>query len=383
SKIVYPIFYPVRLDVIAAGGETWASDETKQVYSGPFTIKEWVKNNSITLDKNPNYYDAANVSITSVVMNDIPEFSTQAQLFESAQLDVTGSLQEYVEKWKADADAGKFVGVSGDVPTTGFLAFNIETGGLSGLMGNAKVRKAISLAFDRDELVSAIYGRYSPALGFVPKTLSSGKEDFRTVVEEPLKADAAQYVNKPEELQKLLHEGLKELGKDTDNLKDIKLTFIAQGTGATDKQRQEWYQQQLEKNLGITLETKVFGDNKLYQQDRVGWKFDIVSVGWMGDYNDPLTFLDMWVTGGGNNYSGYKNAAYDDLLKTLDATTDDAQRLEIYKQLENILVAQDAAIAPTYYGDTQRFIQNYVKDFGFPVFGPVYEWRWAYIAKRS
>lgn len=382
SKISYPVFYPVRLDVIEAGGETWATDETKQVYSGPFTIKEWVKNNSITLEKNPAYWDAANVSITSVVMNDIPEFSTQAQLFESAQLDVTGSLQEYVQKWKEDAAAGKFVGVSGDTPLTGFIALNQETGGLSGILNNVKVRKAISLAFDRDELTKDIYGRYSPAYGFIPKTLLSGKVDYRTTVEEPLKAEAANYVNKPEELQKLLHEGLKEIGKDTANLKDIKLTFITTGTGATDKQRQEWWQQQLETNLGISVQMEVFGDTKLYNEAKNAWKFDIMASGWIGDYNDPLTFLDMWVTGGGNNYSGYKSAEYDTLLKSLDNVTDETERLEIYKKLEKKLVAEDYAITPTYYGDTQRFIQNYVKDFGFPIFGPVYDWRWAYIAKR-
>ncbi|MNN07254.1 Oligopeptide-binding protein OppA precursor [compost metagenome] len=217
----------------------------------------------------------------------------------------------------------------------------------------------------------------------MPKTLQSGSVDYRSTVAEPLKPLAEQYEGKPEELQKLLHEGLKEIGKDTSNLKDVKLTYITSGTGATDKQRQEWWKQQLETNLGITVDMKVYGDAMLYNQAREAWNFDILSDGWIGDYNDPLTFLDLWTTGNGNNYSGYSNPEYDKQLKELNNVTDEAQRLEIYKKLEQKLVAEDFAVTPTFYGDTQRFVQNYVKDFYFPTFGPVYEWRWAYIAKRS
>lgn len=382
AKIAYPVFNPIRLDVIKAGGENWATDITKQVYCGPYKIKEWVRDNSITLVKNPDYWDAKNVSIETVNMNDIPEFATQAQLFETQQLDVTGSTQEYIAKWTQAAKEGKWQGFAGDTPSTAYLAFNQKTGGLSGLMGNAKIRKAISVAFDREELVSVIYGRYSPAYGYVSKSLSIGKDEYRKVVEEPLKADAAKYKNNTVEIQKLLHEGLKELGKDTANLKDIKLIFITTGTDALSKQRQEWWKQQLEKNLGITIEMKVYGDTKIYNQDRKAFKFDLCFLAWNGDYNDPMTFLDMWESTNENNYAGYNSPEYDGLLKSLSNINDTAKRLDVYKKLENMLIQQDAAIAPVYYSDTRRFVQNYVKDFGFPMFGPTYEWRWAYISGK-
>lgn len=382
AKIVYPVFKPIRLDAIKAGGENWATDITKQVYSGPYKIKEWVRNNSITLVKNPDYWDAKNVFIETVNMNDIPEFATQAQLFETQQLDVTGSSQEYIAKWTQAAQEGKWQSFAGDTPSTSYLAFNQKNGGFSGLMGNAKIRKAISVAYDREELVSAIYGRYSPAYGYVSKSLSIGKDDYRKVVDEPLKADAAKFRNNPAEIQKLFREGLKELGKDTANLKDIKLTYITSGTDALSKQRQEWWKQQLEKNLGITIDMKVYGDTKLYTQDRKDFKFDLFFGAWNGDYNDPMTFLDMWESVNGNNYAGYNNPEYDTLLKSLSTITDTAKRLEVYKKLEAMLVQQDAAIAPVYYGDTRRFVQNYVKDFCFPMFGPTYEWRWAYISGK-
>jgi oligopeptide transport system substrate-binding protein len=383
AKIAYPVFDPVRLDIIKAGGENYSTDITKQVYCGPYTIKEWVRNNSISMVKNPNYWDAKNIAIETVTMNDIPEFSTQAQLFENQQLDVTGSTQDYIEKWTKAAKEGKWQAFTGDTPNTGYLALNQKTGGLSGIMNNTKVRKAVSLAFDREELIKVIYARYTPAYGIVPKSLTIGKDEYRKVVEEPLKADATKYKNNSTEIQKLLHEGLKELGKDTSNLKDIKLTFITTGTDALSKQKQEWWKQQLEKNLGVTIDMKVYGDTKIYTQDRKGWKFDIYLAGWNGDYNDPMTFLDMWESTNPNNFAGYNNPDYDKLLKSLDTITDNAKRLDVYKKLEAKLIQEDAAIAPVYYGDTKRFIQNYVKDFGFPMFGPTYEWRWTYISGKN
>jgi oligopeptide transport system substrate-binding protein len=383
AKIAYPVFQPIRLDVIKAGGENWATDPTKQVYCGPYTIKEWVRNNSITMVKNPNYWNAQNIAIETVTMNDIPEFSTQAQLFENQQLDVTGSTQEYVEKWTKAAKEGKWQAFTGDTPDTAYLSLNQKNGGLSGIMSNAKIRKAVSLSFDREELIKVIYARYTPAYGMIPKSLTVGKDEYRKVVEEPLKTDVSKYKNNPTEIQKLVHEGLKELGKDTTNLKDIKLTYITTGSDALSKQKQEWWKQQLEKNLGVTIEMKVYGDTKIYSQDRKAWKFDICLLAWNGDYNDPMTFLDMWESTNPNNFASYNSPEYDKLLKSLGTITDTAKRLEVYKKLEAKLIQEDAAIAPVYYGDTKRFIQNCVKDFGFPMFGPSYEWRWTYISGRQ
>jgi oligopeptide transport system substrate-binding protein len=382
KKLTFKAFLPIRLDVIKAGGENWKTDPTKQVYCGPYVIKEWVRDNSISFEKNPTYWDAANVNITKVDMNDIQEFSTQAQLFESQQLDVTGAREEFIKKWQDDAKAGKFQYVEGDVPTTWYLGFN-QQGGPSGIMSNKKVRLAMALSFDRDDYINTLVNRYTPAYGWVPKSLQSGDKEFRAVSTEPLKELATEYTNKPEKLKALFIEGLKELGKDTSDLSKIKLKYITYGTSVAAKQANEWWQQQFKKNLGVDLTVEVLGNYTIYSQARTDMKWDACMGGWGADFNDPINFLDMFASENDNNSVKFKNAEYSKIVKDLDTNLDDASRLKQYQKLEEILVKDEIAFAPIYYSDARRFLQNYVKDFMYPTFGADYEWRWAYTSGRK
>jgi oligopeptide transport system substrate-binding protein len=381
KKLGFKAFLPIRLDIIKAGGENWKTDNTKQVYCGPYVIKEWVKNNSITFEKNPTYWDAENIFLKTVEMNDIQEFSTQAQLFETQQLDVTGSKQEYIDKWKAEAKAGKFVYGEGDIPTTWYLGFNNE-GGPSGLMGNKKIRLAMSLAFDRQDYINTLVNRYTAAYGWIPKSLQCGDDEFRAVSKEPLKEVAAQYENNPEKIQALFKEGLKELGKDTD-LSKIKLKYITSEAGSAGKQSNEWWQQQFKKNLGIDITVDVLATVPLYSQAKKDMKWDITMSGWGADFNDPINFLDMFASKTENNPIKYSNPEYNKIIKALETELDPAARLKHYQKLEEMLVKDDVAFAPVYYKDTRRFLQNYVKDFMYPTFGADYEWRWTYTSGRK
>lgn len=382
DKLTNTVFKPVRLDVIAKGGEKYDTDVKKQVYCGPYEIKDWVRNNSMTFVKNSSYWDAKNVNITQVNMKTIQEFATQAQLFESKQLDVTGSLQEYVKKWQKEASQGKFKFNKGDTPGNDYIDFNLKNNGLSGLMGNVNIRKAISMSFDRNDFVTNITGRSSVAYGIVPKDVKCGNDLYRSKVDEPLKDQVESTKNKSAEIKKIFAQGLKELGKDPSNVKNIKLTFIVAGQSAIAKQEDEWWKQQIEKNTGATVDMKVYGDDKLYQQDKKSWKFDMLLDGWGADYNDPMTFLDIFGSKNGNNPVGYNNADYDKLLDSLKGVEDSSKRIEIYKQLEKKITAEDYVVAPIDYKDTRRFTQNYVKDFESTAFGPIYEWRWAYISGK-
>lgn len=382
SKLSNTVFMPVRLDSIQEVGDSYGKDYSKVVYCGPFKIDSYEKEKSMVLSKNDNYWDKDNVKLNKINMTEINEFSTQAQLFESKQLDISGSTQEYVEKWKEAADEGKWEFRKGDQASTGYFQFNELTKGPSGLMGNAKIRKAISLAIDREELTSKLYGRYTPAYGFVPKAVNIGDDLYRDVAEEPLKEEAEKAKDDSSKLQELFKEGLKELNKDTSNLKNYTIEYITVGQSELSKQQQEWFKQQLENKLGITVKVTVAGDSKLYQSLEDDHKYDICLGGWNADYNDPMTFLDMWASDSDNNTSGYSNKEYDELLATLDNETDNSKRLETYKKLEKILM-DDAAMAPLFYQDTRQFIQNYVKNFQGPAFGPTYEFRWAYIQGKN
>ena len=383
SKVSYTVFHPIRLDIVEKLGDQYASNITDRVYNGPYKIEAWDNGNSMTLVKNDTYWDKDDVHLEKIVMTNIKEFATQAQLFEAQELDITGAQTDYIQKWTERSDAGEFQLTTGDDPAVYYLYFNQTSKSADGILSNAKVRRAIGLAIDRDVYTKELVGRYNSALGLIPTAVNSGDENYRAQVEEPLAKDAKTYVNNKEKLQELLKEGLKELGLQTDDLSKYELTYLAQGDSELAKQRAEWLAQQVNTNLGITIKVETQGDWGIYLNTMDKLEYDFTLTGWGADYNDPMTFLDIWVSNGGNNHTGYASAEYDKLLASVSTETDQDRVTEIYKQLENKLIYEDAVISPVFYSDKYSFYQNYVKDMQFPAFGSVYELKHVYIQGKN
>ncbi|MCO7127073.1 peptide ABC transporter substrate-binding protein [Sporolactobacillus shoreicorticis] len=383
KKFGFVALFPIRLDVIKKGGETYATDYKAQVFSGPFVIKSWVKDNSLVLKKNPKYWDAKNVHLKTVNLKKVDETSTQASLFQSKQTDVIAAQQQYIKKWAGESKQGKIQYIHGNTPLTSYIVFNQKSGGTSGLLKNAKIRLALSLAINREDLVKLVFGRYRPAYGLIPNGIQVGNKDYRDDVAQPLKPLYDKYNGNKSELQELFKEGLKELGVKK-RLSDITFTLITTGTDALSKSEQEYYQQEWEKNLGVKVKLNVL-ESKLFVAQRNANKYDLLLNGWFGDYNDPSTFTDMWTANNGFSkfFGFYSDKKYDAYYKKLDGVTDDAQREKIYAQLEDLLIAKDAGVAPIYYGDSQYFVQNYVKNISFPLFGTPIDFSRAYISGKE
>ncbi len=381
KKLANVCFFPIRLDLINSGTDGWETDFTQHAYNGPFIITEWIKEHSMVLEKNPTYWDAENVKLEKVMMTLVGELSTQALLFNQQQLDVVEANNDYLTSWLAQAEKGEIQYIAKAKPNVSYAIFNQHTGGLSGLMNNAKIRLALSLALDREEFLDLVYGRHEVAFGLIPPGLMVGDTEFRSVVEQPLLAKAAEY-DSPEKLQALFQEGLAEEGKDTD-LSKISLVYLTTGDSVQEKMQQEYYQQKWQEVLGITIELNVAADRSLFVDERNNNKYDLLNNGWNGDYSDPMTFIELWITDSGyaRFFGGYHNEEYDTLFASLKAETDEAKRLEIYAALEKNLVADNAGMAPLYFADAQFFLQNYVKNFSTPMFGAQYEFSRAYIEK--
>lgn len=383
SKISYTVFHPIRLDVIEKLGDRYASEIKDTVYNGPFKIESWDNGNSMVLVKNETYWDAENVYLEKINMTDIQEFATQAQLFEAQELDISGAQQDYIDKWIEKADAGEFQKLIGEDTGVFYLYFNQTSKSADGILKNAKIRKAIGLSIERDVYTKELVGRFESAYGLVPTAIYSGDEKYRDKVEEPLTADAKTYVNNKEKLQELFKEGLKELGLQTDDLSKYELTYLNQGSSELQKQRAEWIAQQINGNLGIKINVETQGDWGVYLSIMDKLEYDFTLTGWSPDYNDPMSFLDIWVSNGGNNHTGYADAKYDELLASVYKEKDQDKITDIYKELENKLINEDAVISPVYYTDKRSFYQNYVKDIQFTSFGSVYEFKHAYIQGKN
>lgn len=386
NKLALGNMNPIRLDVIEKGGKDFDIDYKKMVYCGPYVIQEWEKQHSIVFVKNPNYWDAQNVVIEKVNMQKIDEVSTMVQMFENKQLDLMGGSGDHLDKWKKAAEQGKWIFRQGPTPSTDWFKFNVKTGGLSGIMKNAKVRRAFSLAIDRQEYLDTLPNRFYPAYGLVSNGIYCGKDgktEYRKAYKTPLEEAYSEYKGKPEKVQALLKEGLKELGKPTDNLKDIKITYLTIGATALDRQYQEYWKQTFEKMLGITLILDVKGDQNLFDEAHDNFKYDIAYGGWGADFNDPINFLETFHSNYAGNELKYSNAEVDKLIDALQNEFDPEKRLEMYKKIEKILVFDDPAVAPYQYKDFRTFKHNYLKNFMQPAFGPRYEWRWAYVSGKE
>ncbi|EHL18434.1 hypothetical protein HMPREF9630_00159 [Peptoanaerobacter stomatis] len=331
SLMAFYTLYPVEKAVVEANPD-WAKDPSTYVSNGPFILKEWTHNAKIVLDKNPNFYDAENVKIDGIDLDILEDQSTVYQKYVAGEYNMTVELPlEVTAQMKQENNPELVVGAD-----VGLYYYNLNPAIKP--LNNVKVRKALSLALDRNVITENITkGGQVPATAIVPLGLydENGKE-FSEANKDMVKTDV-------EEAKKLLAEGLAE-----ENMKpeDVNLTILY-NTSENHKKIAEAIQQMWNKELGINLnlentEFKVKIDRETNKE------YDISRSGWIGDYLDPMTFMDLWLTGAPNNYVSYSNPEYDKLIKEAQASTDQKLRMDNMKAAERMIL-EDAAIVPIYF----------------------------------
>ena len=380
KKVSMVCFYPVRMDLIeaaTAAGADWTNDYTLHVWNGPFVISDRVRENSMTLTKNETYWNAENVKLQTINMRVVDEAATMAQLIESKQMDiVTLTDVEYVEKWQPMVDAGQLVRVSKAAPSVTYLVVDQHpagNGGPSGLMLNEKCRLAMSLAFDREEFNDMFYnGLNTVAYGLVPNNIVVGDAEFRAKAGDPLK-EYADLAADPAQLKALFEEGLADAGFNG-TAADVTLTVFAYTPTVLANQQLEWYKQQLESKLGVNVAVDIYPDVSTWKTARDEYKYDFYSMGWNGDFNDPMTFMELFVTGNGyaKFMGGFSDAEYDALMKEASSCQDDAARMDLYIKAEKILLDKGGVI-PLYYNTNHMYYQSYVTGLSMPMFGGEYD----------
>lgn len=384
SKVASTFMYPVRLDVIEAAGELYDTDYTTHVWCGPFVVTGFMKDNSITLEKNDTYWDADNVKLTKVDLINIGEVSTQNTMFKNHELAVIQPTGDYVQPYRDGAESGGYTFVQTPAPGVSYFYFNRGGNSTSGLMESQKVRLALSLAINREEFAQVIFDRNYAAYGFVPYGVQNGDSVYRDDVTEPLKATFDEYGLDNEKLRALFKEGMEELG-DTRDLSEVTITYICTGDTAIKRQQQEYWKNAWETALGITVEVNVLGDSSLFSAEREAGRYDIGQASWNGDYNDPMAFLDMWTTSGTSiRYSGWteeKAQEFETIFNPLKTEADTAKREEIFAQCEKWVVLDEVAAIPYMYSDKIICVNNNVKGMTFPFVGAAYDFSRAYVVE--
>lgn len=373
--IAYRAGYPCRQDVIDQATSTYGTDVSEMVFCGPFKVVEWVKENRVTLEKNEAYWDADNVQLETVIMQYVAEYATQATLFDAQQLDIVEYNDDYGADWEAQAEAGEIEYIEKVGAYTYFLAFAIENGGVSGLMGNANIRQALSLAIDRQELCDTVWGRYEPAYTYVPSAVLCGTTTYNTTGEGLVKDLQEQY-STDESLQELFQQGLTELGMDMD-LGDVVIDFVVEADNVSLQTQAEYIAQTWENRLGIQVNVDITTDAEERQQQM---DYDVGVNGWEGGAS-PYNFLYVVNVPYGLKYltGVYTNEYVNELLDSVTSIVDEQEQAETYHEIENTIL-EEAGVGPLYFSDIRFFQQTYVQGVYYTTFGPEYDFSHAYIS---
>jgi oligopeptide transport system substrate-binding protein len=315
-------------------GTAWTRPENL-VGNGYFLLKEWRPHQYIRLTKSPTYWDRDQVKLKEAFFYPIESEDSEERTFRAGQLHVTSTLPiskiAVYEKEKSPAyHPHVYLG-------TFFLRFNVTKGPL----GDARVRRALSLAIDRDRFVrDVLHGHQLPAGHLTPPDTAGfnahGNPTYDLAAAKKLLAAAG----------------------FPDGRGFPKLEFLFNTTEAN-RAIGEALQQMWRTGLGVDISLHN-QEAKVQTESMRAGQYEIGRYAWIGDYLDPSTFLELMITGGGNNQTGWSNAEYDRLIADANATADTAKRYAAYQRCEDIL-AQECPIAPIYFYVRNNLVRPEVK----------------------
>lgn len=355
-------FMPLKQEFVTAQGDKYATEPENLIFNGPFMMSEWLHDQRVTLVKNPNYWDANTVRLEKLTFDIVKEANTAVNLYESGEVDRTGLSSEQVEIYKNDPNFR----TQSNLATT-YLSLNTTNKVLS----NVKIRTALSAALNRQALIDTVLNNGSVvAEGFIPYGMPGVKGYFRDEVGKLIKD------NDPSYAKQMLQEGLAELGLD----KMPKLTMLSSDNDTT-KKAAEVLKEMWRQNLGIEVELEHVPFKERLKRSRAG-EFEIVYSGWWADFNDPVNFLDLFVSGGGFNDPRYNSPEFDALIDFSKTSTDATERMKKLIEAEKILM-KDLPIVPLYYPGSAYVIRPYVKGLVTHSFGADTDYKWTYIEGKD
>ena len=368
----YKTFLPQREDYVTKYGDKYGTELETLPVNGPFKITEWIHQNKVTLEKNDKYWDKDKVKLSKVNYKIVKDENARMNELLNGSLDSSAvRKQEWIDKFN---QAGKYNNLGGYDGSIVYQFYNQK----SKIFSNAKTRLAMNLALNREDIVKTLYKNLgTPAYGWIPFGIQIGTDEYRKVVGvEPLKAAADQY----KDPKALFIEGMKELGLGEDPSK-VTIKMLEGGTDAQSKEFAEYYQQAYQKALGVKIDIQ-YMEWDTFQKKLDNFEYDLAGMAWGEDYNDPMTFMDMWLSNANQVQTGWKNTKYDDLINKTRAAKDNKERLDLFKQAEQILLVDEAVAAPVTYRKYNTFRAKYVKDLMLVNFGEP-ELKYAYTQGRG
>jgi oligopeptide transport system substrate-binding protein len=335
--LAFYTFFPVPEKAIAANAEEWSKPENI-VTNGAYKLTSYKPQQEILLEKSDQYWDKANVGIDKVRFQIISDQNAIVNAYKTGALHWTGPGLPVAQITNLLTHPDYM-----SEPMLGVYYYRVNVSKQDSPLFKPQVRRALAAAIDRESLVNnTMNGLFKAAPAFVPDSMagytSTTKVGYDAVAAKQLLADAGypggqgmpaiELLYNTDQNHKLVAESVQQMWKNTLGI-DVKLV------------NKEW---------------------KTYLQDIDTQSYQVARAGWIGDYNDPMTFLDMWVTDNGNNDTGWSNADYDKLIASARQEADVAKRLVLLQQAEALLLEQGPVI-PIYFYTNNMLVTGRLKGF--------------------
>lgn len=360
TLLTFPVFLPQNQDFVEAQGDQYALEAENLLFNGPFVLSEWNHDQGWVYKKNPDYWDASVVKLDEIIVHVVKENATSVNLYETDELDRIALSAAYVDQYRDSEDF--------EVIPRASVIF-MRSNNIHEVLSNVNIRRALDMAIDKVSLADVILNNGSTALySHVPNDFSTSPDGtpFREYNGDFNKGTQA-------EAAALFATGLSEVGKD-----DLTLSLLSSDAEAHRKIA-EYLKDQLETKLsGLTIDLKMVPFQQRLTQEKA-LDYELVISTWGPDYNDPMTFIDMFVTGGSANRTGYSSAEFDELVNKAKEEKDTSVRYQLMVDAEKVLLEQDAVIAPLIQNATSILQRAKVKNVVQHPSGPDFTYKWSYI----
>lgn len=325
-----PAFFPIN-EKVAEENPNWHAEADTFVGNGPFALESWSHDEELVFVKNEHYWDASAVKLDKVHFAMVNDTNTQYQMFEAGELD-TASIPPELSDQLIGGD-NVFIGPSGGLE---FFRFNVTMEPFQ----NKKIRQAFSYAINRADIAEyVVKNGVEPAYGFInPGYTTPTGEDFRDVNGDLVGFD-------PELAKQLLEEGMAEEGYD--ELPPIKLSY---NTSDTNKAVAEALHGMFKEHLDVEIELENLEWN-VFLEAQKALELQFSRSSFINDYNDPVNFLESFISDSFMNRTGFSNAEFDELIANGKSETDEAKRWEYLYEAEKLL-AEEMIAAPLRYYNT-------------------------------
>lgn len=328
------------------------------VSNGPFKLVEWKHNDQILLEKNEDYYNADKIKLDGIDLDILEDENTAWQKYQGGEYDLlvkvpTSVVNQLSQEDNSELNIGLQVGTYYYNVNPDVKPFN-----------NAKVRKGLAMALDRETIVEQVsQGGEIPAVGVVPPGLEDENgDDFREAVGDLIEYDST-------EAKKLFDEGLAEEGMTIEEFNSSN-NVLLYNTSESHKKIAQAAQEMWRDALGVEIGLENVEFQVKLDREQSG-DYQISRAGWIGDFMDPMTFLDLWWTDSAFNDVKYNNPAYDALIKEVKGTNDQDVRMKAMKEAEAILI-EDMPVIPVYFYTQPYTVKSNVDGiFKVPVRYPV------------